>query len=202
MDDLIAGLQAPPRLLLHCCCAPCASYVLEYLTQYFRITVFFCNSNMDSDAEYRHRAAELRRLIDESEYRYAVEYVDAGYDPELFEHAAAGLERCAEGGERCRACFLLRLRATAARAAAQDFDWFATTLTVSPHKNAAAVNAAGLAAAAEYGCRYLESDFKKCGGFQRSLQLSAKHSLYRQNYCGCRFSRRAAATNTNGETDI
>lgn len=190
-----------PALFLHSCCAPCSSYVLEYLRRYFRITVFYYNPNISYEEEYRRRAAEQRRLIRaynamlpesgaSGEQAGRIEIVEGDYEPDCFYDAVKGLEQCPEGGERCFACYELRLRETAKRAAEGKFDYFATTLTISPQKNAAKLNEIGARLADEYGVKWLVSDFKKKGGYQRSIVLSGEYDLYRQNYCGCVFSKR------------
>lgn len=183
---------ARPPLLLHACCAPCASYVLEYLSAQFAVTVFFCNPNITDPAEYQKRWEELVRLCALAPFGREVTLVADDYRPQDFLAAAYGLEQAPEGGDRCGRCFRLRLSRTAAYAAAHGFDYFATTLTVSPHKNAARINEIGAAVAAETGVGYLASDFKKRGGYQRSIVLSREYGLYRQNYCGCVFSKEAA----------
>lgn len=186
-----------PALFLHSCCAPCSSYVLEYLCQYFKITVFYYNPNISSSQEYRRRVEEQKRLI--AAYNeeggalpmgrvLPIEIVEGDYEPELFFKMAKGLEDCPEGGERCFRCFELRLRETAGQAAQGNFDYFATTLTISPLKNAEKINEIGQRLSAEYGVSWLPSDFKKKDGFKRSIELSAKYGLYRQNYCGCAYS--------------
>ncbi|MCM1037995.1 MAG: epoxyqueuosine reductase QueH [Ruminococcus sp.] len=185
-----------PTLFLHSCCAPCSSYVLEYLRQYFRVTVFYYNPNISSDVEYQKRAAEQKRLIAAYNERadgqgYPIGIIEGDYEPECFYRIAKGLEQCPEGGERCFACYELRLRETAERAKAGDYDYFATTLTISPLKNAAKLNEIGEKLAAEYGVDWLLSDFKKRGGYQRSIVLSKEYDLYRQDYCGCVYSERA-----------
>lgn len=181
-----------PALLLHACCAPCSSYVLEYLTQYFTVTLFFSNPNITEPEEYQKRLAELRRLCAEAPFCTDVTVVEDTACPEAFLQAAAGLEDAPEGGSRCERCFRLRLERTADYARAHGFTLFATTLTVSPHKNAPLLNAIGAELAERYGVEYLPSDFKKKGGYQRSVALSKEYYLYRQPYCGCVFSRRQA----------
>ncbi len=181
-----------PRLLLHSCCAPCSSYCLEYLCTYFAITVFYYNPNISELEEYRHRAEEQKRLIAayNAEGRgYPIGIVEGDYRPELFYGIAKGFENCHEGGERCFRCFDLRLRETARLAAEGGYDYFGTTLTISPLKNAPKINEIGQALAAEYGVLWLPSDFKKRDGYKRSVELSAQYGLYRQDYCGCAFSK-------------
>ena len=187
-----------PSLLLHSCCAPCSSYVLEYLSKTFRITDYYYNPNITDAGEYRKRTEELRRLIESQPHSHEVEFLEGAYEPEKFFEAARGLEDCPEGGERCRRCFELRLREAAKVAAQGNFDFFATTLTISPLKDAEALNEIGEAAAAEYGVRWLPSDFKKRGGYQRSIELSREYELYRQAYCGCVFSKREFAERGEG----
>lgn len=181
-----------PRLLLHCCCAPCASYVLEYLAPRFAVTAYYYNPNIDTAHEHAHRAEELARLVREMPLPGAPDVRAEPYAPEEFYAAVKGLEKLPEGGERCRACYRLRLARAAQAAAAGGYDFFTTTLSISPHKNAAWLNELGQAMAERYGVRWLPSDFKKKNGFGRSTQLAAQYGLYRQDYCGCVFSRREA----------
>lgn len=181
-----------PTLFLHSCCAPCSSYVLEYLCRYFKITVFYYNPNISSTQEYGKRAEEQKRLIaayNEEGKGLHIEIIEGDYVPELFFEVTKGLEDCPEGGERCFRCYELRLRETAKQAAQGGFDYFATTLTISPLKNARKINEIGQGLSAEYDVPWLPSDFKKKDGFKRSIELSAEYGLYRQNYCGCAYSR-------------
>lgn len=178
-----------PTLLLHACCAPCSSYVLEYLASHFHITVRFYNPNIDEEAEYRHRAEELRRLVSEIPQKYPVTFTEGLYEPDAFYRMAEGLEDAPEGGARCMKCYEMRLRESAGYAKERGFDFFTTTLTISPLKNAQALNGIGRKLSEEYGIPYLFSDFKKRDGYKRSIELSAEYGLYRQNYCGCRFSK-------------
>lgn len=182
-----------PRLLLHACCAPCSSYVLEYLCRYFDITVYFANPNITEKAEYEKRLSELIRFIGTADFCREVSVIDAGFSPEVFLCNAAGHETDPEGGTRCTGCFLLRLKQTADYAKKHGFEAFATTLTVSPHKDADRINRIGSALSESSGIFYLPSDFKKRGGYQRSIVLSREYGLYRQNYCGCTFSKQEAA---------
>ena len=176
-----------PRLLLHACCGPCSSAVLEQLCQYFDITILYYNPNIWPAAEYRRREEELERFV-AAAHPLGVTVVEDRYDPEKFYAAARGLEAEPERGARCTACYRLRMGRAAAYAAANDFDWFATTLSISPHKDAERINRIGQELAAEYGVPHLPSDFKKKNGYLRSLQLSAEYGLYRQDYCGCVYS--------------
>lgn len=180
----------PPTLLLHSCCAPCSSYVLEYLSNYFAITVFYYNPNIYPETEYALRVEEQKKLIEQLPAKYPISFIEGHFDPKEFYQAVKELEHIPEGGERCHACFSLRLRETAMLAARQQFDYFTTTLTISPLKNAPKLNEIGEALAAEYGIRWLPSDFKKKNGYKRSTELSAEYGLYRQDYCGCVFSKR------------
>lgn len=182
-----------PRLLLHVCCAPCSSYVLEYLGRYFDITVCFYNPNISPKSEYDYRAQELTRLTQEMPLPRPVLCRIADYDPAAFAAIAKGLENEPEGGERCTACYRLRLTETAKIAASEGFDYFTTTLSISPLKDAVRLNSIGGELSQEYGVPYLYSDFKKREGYKRSIQLSAEHNLYRQDYCGCAFSKAEAA---------
>ncbi len=179
-----------PTLFLHSCCAPCSSYVIEYLSNYFAITVFYYNPNIFPDTEYTFRSNEQKRLISEMKTKYPVTYVDENYDSSQFYNSVKGLEKEPEGGKRCEKCFELRLDRTAQRAAEGGFDYFATTLTISPMKNAQLINDIGNTIAEKYSIKWLPSDFKKKGGYKRSIELSKIYSLYRQNYCGCVFSMR------------
>lgn len=184
-----------PRLLLHACCAPCASYVLEYLAPYFDITVWFYNPNIAPEEEYRFREQELRRLAREMPLPHPVTVVSAPYEPQRFEAAAQGLESAPEGGARCARCFSLRLGEAVRYAAAGGYDYVTTTLSISPLKNATLLNTIGEEAVNAAGCdglSWLYADFKKNEGYKRSCALSKQYDLYRQNYCGCVYSRDAA----------
>ena len=210
------GNVVVPTLFLHSCCAPCSSYVLEYLCSFFRITVFYFNPNISDSEEYRKRVAEQKRLIAaynmeiehskeikhsmeigrsmekvhfKKEKGYPISVVEGDYDPGRFFEIAKGLETCPEGGERCFRCYALRLEETARHAAKAGSDYFATTLTISPLKNAHKLNEIGQAMSQKYGVPWLPSDFKKKDGYKRSIELSAQYDLYRQNYCGCVYSR-------------
>ena len=191
-------------LLLHSCCAPCSSYCMEYLREYFRITVFYYNPNITIEPEYRKRLEEEKRLI--SEYNrqletgnlegmnsttgaYPIKILEGAYTPQVFLEMAKGREQCPEGKERCFLCYEMRLRETAEVAKKGQFDYFTTTLSISPLKNAQKLNEIGEKLSAEYDVSWLPSDFKKKDGYKRSIELSRRFDLYRQNYCGCRFSR-------------
>lgn len=192
LERLIQKLQQEgrvPRLLLHACCAPCSSAVLEYLSQYFAITLLYYNPNIAPLEEYQKREAELRRLVSQMKFTHPVELLPCQYDGQAFVQAARGLEGEPEGGKRCEACFRLRLRYAAQEAARLRFDYYTTTLSISPMKNAPLLNQLGEEIGREFGVAHLPSDFKKKDGYKRSVQLSKEYDLYRQDYCGCAFSK-------------
>ena len=187
MQEQIAEIEKGARLLLHSCCAPCSSACLERLKEYFEITVLYYNPNIDEDAEYEKRKAEQIRFLKETGW---AEFLDCDYDARAFEEAVVGMENEPERGKRCYACYALRLEKTARLAKEQGFDYFATTLTLSPHKNTDWLNEIGEKMGGRYEVKYLYSDFKKLGGYYRSTELSNQYGLYRQDFCGCRFSKR------------
>ena len=178
-----------PTALLHACCAPCSSYVLEDIARHFALTLFYYNPNITPESEFAFRLSELERFVGEAGYNIKVESPE--YDANEFFSKVRGLEGLPEGGERCRVCYELRLRRTAEEAARRGFDYFTTTLSISPYKNAEWLNEIGAALEKEFGVKYLHSDFKKRGGYQRSIELSREYSLYRQDYCGCVYSKAA-----------
>ena len=184
------GEEKRPTLLLHACCAPCSSYVLEALSPYFSITLFFYNPNISPAEEYAFRLDELRRLVREMGLGDSVSVIDGGYETERFSALAAGRESLAEGGARCADCYRLRLGKTAEVAREQGFDYFTTTLSISPYKNAEWLNTIGAQEGERVGVPYLPSDFKKKNGYKRSCELSEQYGLYRQDYCGCVYSKR------------
>lgn len=192
--EMAVKRQKLPKLLLHVCCAPCASYVIEYLTKYFDITLYFCNPNITDAGEYKKRADELLRFVSIFPHDNPIETVICPMSSEAFYRISDGLESLPEGGARCFECYRLRLEETAKYMAAHmgEYDYFATTLTVSPHKNAEKLNEIGAELSEKYGVSYLPSDFKKREGYKRSIELSREYGLYRQNFCGCEFSRRSA----------
>ena len=177
-----------PKLLLHSCCAPCSSYVLEYLSQYFQITVFYYNPNIYPESEYTKRIWEQQKLIDELPAKHPISFMAGPYDKERFYEMASGLEHVKEGGARCMKCYELRLREAAKIAKNAGFDYFTTTLSISPLKKAERLNEIGQRLGEEYEVEYLLSDFKKKNGYKRSIELSKIYGLYRQDYCGCEFS--------------
>ena len=193
LDKLLSSISEKnkvPNILLHACCAPCSSYCIEYLSKYFNVTLFFYNPNISSDSEYEKRARELKRLIGETEYPNKVSYIEAAYEPKEFYDTVKGYEDCAEGHERCFLCYELRLDKTARAAVSGNYDYFCTTLSISPLKNAEKINEIGYKLQEKYNISWLPSDFKKKEGFKRSIELSNEHNLYRQNYCGCVYSVR------------
>lgn len=192
LDEKLAQLKASgekPALLLHACCAPCSSHTLLFLCDYFRITLYFFNPNIAPESEYIYRKEELIRLV--KELGLDVEIISEDYNPAPFYELAKGLEDLPERGERCRKCIGYRLRKTAETAKKLGCDYFTTTLTISPHKDCEFINQYGGQLAEEMGIAYLFSDFKKHDGYKHSIQLSKEYNLYRQDYCGCVYSRRA-----------
>lgn len=192
LDKIINGLtidNITPKLLLHSCCAPCSSYVLEYLSQYFHITIYYYNPNITFKEEYERRMEEQMRFIKELPVKNPIEFMHGIYEPERFFSMAKGLEDAPEGGERCFKCYELRLEEAAKIAKNNGFDYFTTTLSISPHKNAAKLNEIGEQMGKRYDVAYLYADFKKKNGYKRSIELSKQYGLYRQDYCGCVYSK-------------
>ncbi len=188
LDKVISALDGKkPSLLLHACCAPCSSYVLEYLSGYFNITLFFYNPNITYSEEYEKRVNELKHLV--RSMNLDIDIIEGVYEPERFYEMSKGLEKGPEGGERCFKCYELRLREAAVKAKEAGFEYFTTTLSISPLKNAAKLNEIGRMLSEEYGVAYLFSDFKKRNGYKRSIELSREYDLYRQDYCGCIYSK-------------
>ena len=196
MQELIQEFcseEKVPKLLLHSCCAPCSSYCLELLSQYFSITVFYYNPNIYPPKEYEMRVEEQAKFIsklNQNAIKHPISFVEGTYDTERFYEMAKGMEHLKEGGERCFACYEMRLRESCAYAKEQDFDFFTTTLSISPLKNATKLNEIGAKLEAEYGVRYLYSDFKKKNGYKRSTEISNEYEMYRQYYCGCVYSKK------------
>ena len=190
LDKKLAELEKSgerPSLLLHACCAPCSSHTLTVLDKYFRITLYFCNPNIAPEEEFDFRLSELKRLVSEMELDIPV--IEEEYDPAPFYELAKGLEELSERGERCRKCIALRLRKSGAKAAELGCDMFTTTLTISPHKDCTFINECGAQVQEKCGVPYLFSDFKKHDGYKHSIELSRQYGLYRQNYCGCVYSK-------------
>lgn len=193
LDLLIQNLvkdNKTPTLLLHSCCAPCSSYVLEYLSKYFKISIFFYNPNIYPLEEYSRRVTEQKGLITALKVKNQINFIEGRYDTESFYNISKGLEGEREGGERCFKCYELRLKEAAIIAKEQGYDYFTTTLSISPHKNSQILNQIGKKLSEEYDVKYLYSDFKKKEGYKRSIELSNEYNLYRQDYCGCVFSKR------------
>lgn len=192
LDGLLQTLEGrttTSKLLLHSCCAPCSSYVLEYLSRYFEITVLYYNPNIYPESEFRYRAQEQERLIQEMKLPNPVHFLSCPEEERVFYDAVRGLEHTGEGGKRCYECFRLRLEKTAELAKEKGFDFFTTTLSISPLKNAVWLNEIGETLSIAFGVPYLYADFKKKEGYKRSIELSARYGLYRQDYCGCVFSQ-------------
>lgn len=186
----IKNLNIKKKVLLHSCCAPCSSYVIEYLSKYLDITVFYYNPNISPVEEYLRRKDEQIRLINSIETVGNLDIIDCDYDNDLYEERIKGLELEPERGSRCTVCFNLRLEKTAEKAKEFGYDYFGTTLTVSPYKNSSLINEIGLNISNEHDIEFLISDFKKKDGYKRSIQLSSEYNLYRQDYCGCKYSKR------------
>ena len=192
LDSLIETLvkdKKVPTLLLHSCCAPCSSYVLEYLSQYFKISIFFYNPNIYPMEEYSRRVAEQKGLISALTVKHEIRFIEGRYDTENFYNISKGLEEEKEGGTRCFKCYELRLKEAAIITKEEGYDYFTTTLSISPYKNAQKLNEIGGKLSEEYNVKYLYSDFKKKEGYKRSIELSNEYNLYRQDYCGCVFSK-------------
>ncbi len=186
----VGDLETVPKLLLHSCCAPCSTYVIEYLSDFFYIIVLYYNPNIDDQEEYAKRALEQQKLIKEMKTTYPVIFVEGQYDVERFLKMSKNLVDEPEGGKRCLGCYKLRLSETAKYAKDHKYDYFTTTLSISPLKNASRLNEIGETLEHRYGVTYLSSDFKKKNGYSRSIELSKEHDLYRQDYCGCSYSKR------------
>jgi len=188
--DKFKNEKVVPKLLIHSCCAPCSSYVLEYLSEYFLTLIFYYNPNITQEVEYIRRVEEQRRLINALNPKYPIAFEEGEYQPKRFLDSVKGLEHIKEGGERCFACYEMRLHEAAILAKEKNFDYFTTTLTISPLKNSAVINEIGQNLAQTYEIAFLPSDFKKRNGYRRSVELSRQYGLYRQDYCGCIFSKK------------
>lgn len=195
MDDIISNLDYKPRILLHSCCAPCSSHVINTLTPYFDITILYYNPNIEPYEEYLKRKEEEIRFIKEFPNINKLDIMDCDYDNDKFHELAKGLEEAPEGGARCVKCYYERLKKTAILAQENNYDFFGTTLTVSPYKNSIKLNEIGAQLEKEYGIKYLYSDFKKKDGYKKSIKLSEEYNLYRQDYCGCIYSKRRRELN-------
>ena len=186
--DIINSLEYKPNLLLHSCCGPCSTQVLSFLAPYFNITVLYYNPNIEPFTEYEKRKQEQIRFIKEFNHSN-ITFLDCDYDNNAFTEAVKGLENEKEGGARCPVCFRVRLEKTARVAKEKKYDFFGTTLTVSPYKNSKQINLIGHALEKRYNVKFLYSDFKKKDGYKKSIELSKQYNLYRQNYCGCNYGR-------------
>lgn len=197
MEKIIENLPKEyiPTLLLHSCCAPCSSYVLELLSNYFKITIIYYNPNIYPKDEYGKRFKEVKKLLNEVKGKYPISLLEVEYESELFEEISQGLETEPEGGIRCHKCYHMRMNKTAFLAKTLNFDYFTTTLSISPYKNAEALNRIGEVLSNKYQVKYLFADFKKKDGYKKSIMLSKKYNLYRQDYCGCKFSKKKEETN-------
>ncbi|MBP3461338.1 MAG: epoxyqueuosine reductase QueH [Bacilli bacterium] len=190
LEEILETIKEPKKLLLHSCCAPCSSYVLEYLAKYFKITIFYYNPNISLKEEFDKRLKEQIRLINEMETVNKIDIIEGLYENDKYEKLIKGLENEKEGGNRCFKCYRLRMEETAKLATKLNYDYFTTTLSISPYKNATKLNEIGEELEKEYDIKYLYADFKKKNGYKRSIELSKKYNLYRQNYCGCIYSKR------------
>ncbi len=190
LDEILSMITTKKKLLLHSCCAPCSSYVLEYLSKYFDITIFYYNPNITLKEEFDKRLNEQKRFINEFKGQNKIDIIEGKYEKEKYEQIVKGLENEKEGGARCFKCYELRLEETAKLAKELGYDYFTTTLSISPYKNALKINEIGEYLENKYGVKYLYADFKKKNGYKRSIELSKIYKLYRQNYCGCIYSKR------------
>ena len=190
MEKQINSIKEGDSLLLHACCAPCSSACLERLGDYFNISIFYYNPNITEEEEYKKRINEIKKFISEFKTKYSIKLIEGRYDPNEFFEMAKGLENEPERGSRCFKCYKLRLEESAKVASELGFNYFCTTLTLSPHKNSNWINEIGEELDKEYTSTYLYSDFKKKNGYKRSIELSREYNLYRQNYCGCIYSKR------------
>ncbi len=189
MESILENLKGEETLLLHTCCAPCSSAVISRLSEYFHITIFYYNPNIEPESEYIKRKEEQKRFLKEYPSKYPISFLDCDYEHEEFESIALGLEQEKEGGKRCAKCYRLRLEKTARVAKEKNFAYFGTSLTVSPYKNAILLNKIGEELEQEYHVKYLYSDFKKQDGYKKSIEFSREYNLYRQDYCGCHYSK-------------
>ena len=197
MESIINNIEkgSIPTLLLHSCCAPCSSYVLEYLSNYFKITIYYYNPNISPIDEFNKRVEEQKRLINELPTKNKIDFIEGYYDNNLYEEIIKGLENEKEGGARCHLCYRMRLENTAKLAKEKGFDYFTTTLSISPYKNSKVLNEIGEELANKHDVNYLYADFKKRDGYKRSIELSKIYGLYRQDYCGCKYSKRLVEKN-------
>ena len=195
LDETLKKLNGKKKLLLHACCAPCSSYVIEYLSKYFDITILYYNPNIDTEVEFDKRLSELKRFVSMFKTENQVSVVSLGYDNTEYLKEIKGFENEKEGGSRCYKCFMMRLTKSCLYAKENNFDYFTTTLTISPLKNSKVINEIGYDLETKYNMPYLYSDFKKKEGYKRSIVLSHEYNLYRQDYCGCKFSKKRKVDN-------
>lgn len=195
LEEIINEINGIPNLLLHSCCAPCSSYVIEYLSEYFNITIYYYNPNIYPVNEYEKRKQEQINFIKKFNSKNKLNFIESDYENNLFDEISSGLEKEPEGGNRCHNCYYLRLEKTALKAKELNYDYFGTTLTVSPYKNSKVLNEFGKKLEEKYKIKYLFSDFKKKEGYKRSIELSKQYNLYRQNYCGCIYSKKESGNN-------
>ena len=195
--EILTNLNYTPKILLHSCCAPCSSQVITLLTEYFDITILYYNPNIYPKDEYIKRKEEQIKLINEIEHKKKIDIIDCDYENNIYENTIKGLENEPEGGKRCQQCFILRLEKTAQIAKKLNYNYFSTTLTVSPHKNSTIINNIGYELEKKYNIKWLPSDYKKEEGYKKSIELSKKYNLYRQDYCGCKYSIRKETQEKN-----
>jgi len=190
LENILNEIDSPKKLFLHSCCGPCSSYVIEYLSNYFEITIYYYNPNISEKAEFNKRLEEQKRIVRELPTKYKVDVIEGNFDNDRYEEIIKGLENEPEGGSRCYKCYKLRMEETAKMAKKLGYDYFTTTLSISPYKNANWINEIGEELEKEYDIKYLYADFKKKNGYKRSIELSRIYNLYRQDYCGCKYSIR------------
>lgn len=190
LESILKEIDSPKKLFLHSCCGPCSSYVIEYLSNYFEITIYYYNPNISEKTEFNKRLEEQKRIVRELPTKYKVDVIEGNFDNDRYEEIIKGLENEPEGGSRCYKCYKLRMEETAKMAKKLGYDYFTTTLSISPYKNANWINEIGEELEKEYDIKYLYADFKKKNGYKRSIELSRIYNLYRQDYCGCKYSIR------------
>ena len=190
LEKILNEIDSPKKLFLHSCCGPCSSYVIEYLSNYFEITIYYYNPNISEKTEFNKRLEEQKRIVRELPTKYKVDVIEGNFDNDRYEDIIKGLENEPEGGSRCYKCYKLRMEETAKMAKKLGYDYFTTTLSISPYKNANWINEIGEELEKEYDIKYLYADFKKKNGYKRSIELSRIYNLYRQDYCGCKYSIR------------
>ena len=190
LESILNEIDSPKKLFLHSCCGPCSSYVIEYLSNYFEITIYYYNPNISEKTEFNKRLEEQKRIVRELPTKYKVDVIEGNFDNDRYEEIIKGLENEPEGGSRCYKCYKLRMEETAKMAKKLGYDYFTTTLSISPYKNANWINEIGEELEKEYDIKYLYADFKKKNGYKRSIELSRIYNLYRQDYCGCKYSIR------------